>query len=183
MRTSKANPKLVFIYGPPGVGKLTVAKELAKLTGFKLFHNHLTIEPVKALFEFGTPQFSHHVHKIRFQLFRAALENKINIIFTMVYFLETDDKIMKKIIKLAEKHGGKILLVLLTCSKKELFKRLKNPSRKGMSKIKSIKLLKGIMEKYELSKPLKLSRTLVIDNTNLSPKKTAEKIVKHYKLA
>ncbi len=35
--------RLVFIYGPPGVGKLTVARELAALTGFKLFHNHLTV--------------------------------------------------------------------------------------------------------------------------------------------
>jgi len=34
--------KLVFIYGPPAVGKLTVANALAKVTGFKVFHNHLT---------------------------------------------------------------------------------------------------------------------------------------------
>ena len=48
---------LVFIYGPPGVGKLTVAKELAGLTGYKLFHNHLSIDWVLPVFDFGSDPF------------------------------------------------------------------------------------------------------------------------------
>lgn len=28
--------KLLFLYGPPAVGKLTVANEISKLTGFKV---------------------------------------------------------------------------------------------------------------------------------------------------
>ena len=35
--------KLLFIHGSPAVGKLTVANEIAKLTGFKVFHNHLSL--------------------------------------------------------------------------------------------------------------------------------------------
>lgn len=46
--------KVVLLYGPPAAGKLTVAEELEKLTGFKLFHNHLTVNPVHALSEFGS---------------------------------------------------------------------------------------------------------------------------------
>jgi hypothetical protein len=46
---------MVFLYGPPGVGKLTVSKALAELTGFKVFHNHLTIDAVVPVFDFGTP--------------------------------------------------------------------------------------------------------------------------------
>ena len=45
--------KLVFLYGPPAVGKFTVAKELAALTGFKLFHNHLTVDVATSIFEHG----------------------------------------------------------------------------------------------------------------------------------
>jgi tRNA uridine 5-carbamoylmethylation protein Kti12 len=49
--------KLVFIYGPPAAGKLTVATELSRLTGFKLFHNHVSIQFVESLFEYGTRTF------------------------------------------------------------------------------------------------------------------------------
>jgi shikimate kinase len=40
---------LVFIVGPPAVGKMTVGYELAAQTGLKLFHNHQTIELVLEL--------------------------------------------------------------------------------------------------------------------------------------
>ena len=46
--------KLVFMYGGPGVGNLTTAQALAALTGFKLFHNHLS-------FNLGPRALEHHV--------------------------------------------------------------------------------------------------------------------------
>ena len=49
--------KLVLIHGAPAVGKLSVARELAKLTGFRLFHNHLTVDLVSAVFPFGSQPF------------------------------------------------------------------------------------------------------------------------------
>jgi hypothetical protein len=36
--------KLTFIYGLPATGKLTIAVELAAMTGYKLFHNHLVVD-------------------------------------------------------------------------------------------------------------------------------------------
>jgi ATP-dependent 26S proteasome regulatory subunit len=35
-------PRLVFLYGPPAVGKLTVAKAIADRRPFTILHNHLT---------------------------------------------------------------------------------------------------------------------------------------------
>jgi hypothetical protein len=49
--------KLIFLYGLPAVGKLTVAKELASATSFKLFHNHLAVDLLLSVFDFGTPPF------------------------------------------------------------------------------------------------------------------------------
>lgn len=42
--------KLVFILGDAAVGKMTVGQELMKITGLRLFHNHMTIEPVIEIF-------------------------------------------------------------------------------------------------------------------------------------
>ena len=42
--------KLVFIIGDAAVGKMTVGQELMKITDLRLFHNHMTIEPVIEIF-------------------------------------------------------------------------------------------------------------------------------------
>jgi len=36
---------LVFLHGPAASGKLTVGRELSRLTGYRLFHNHLGLSP------------------------------------------------------------------------------------------------------------------------------------------
>jgi hypothetical protein len=45
---------VVFLYGA-AAGKLTVANEIARLTGFKVFHNHLSMDAVLPVFEFASP--------------------------------------------------------------------------------------------------------------------------------
>ena len=42
--------KLLFLFGDAAVGKMTVGHELAKITDLRLFHNHMTIEPVIEIF-------------------------------------------------------------------------------------------------------------------------------------
>lgn len=64
--------KLIFLYGPPAVGKLTVAKELAALTGFKLFHNHLTVDVATSIFEHGSEPYHRVLRKIRFSVLEEA---------------------------------------------------------------------------------------------------------------
>lgn len=57
--------KLIFIYGSPAVGKLTVAKELSKKIGYPIFHNHLTVDLAKVLFDFEDKRFSSYRDKLR----------------------------------------------------------------------------------------------------------------------
>jgi hypothetical protein len=49
--------RLIFLYGLPATGKHTVAQYLAALTGYKLFHNHLAVDLLLSVFDFGTQPF------------------------------------------------------------------------------------------------------------------------------
>ena len=48
--------RLLLIIGPPAVGKMTVGREIARRSSFRLFHNHHTIEPLVEVFDHGTPR-------------------------------------------------------------------------------------------------------------------------------
>ena len=49
--------KLIFIWGGAASGKLTVARELAQITGLPLFHNHLVVDALLERLPFGDPEF------------------------------------------------------------------------------------------------------------------------------
>lgn len=74
--------KLILIYGSPAVGKLTVAQEITRLTKFKLFHNHLTIDAVTPVFEFGTKSFWKLVNQFRIETIAEAARENIDLIYT-----------------------------------------------------------------------------------------------------
>jgi len=179
---------LIFIYGAPGVGKLTVAKELAKVTGYKLFHNHLTVDLVSSIFPFGTKAYSHLVEKVRLDLIEAAARTKVNgVIFTFVYGVETfggktDDELVVKIIKIVKQYKGHVLFVRLFCEKKELHKRLRHPSRKSFGKLRKVSILRSIRKKYNLDATIPFGKSITIDNTKVPAKKVAMAIKAYYKV-
>ena len=65
--------KLIIIFGPQAVGKMTVGHELEKITDLKLFHNHMTIELVSPFFSYGTKTGKRLVNLFR----KEILENKV----------------------------------------------------------------------------------------------------------
>ena len=54
-RENQYRSTLVWLCGPPAVGKMAVGLEVSRLTGIPLFHNHVSIEAVLPVFEYGTP--------------------------------------------------------------------------------------------------------------------------------
>jgi len=175
--------KLVIIYGPPATGKLTVANELAKIIKFKIFHNHLTVDLLNSLLEFGTDSYFNFSDKIRLELLEEAAKQKVKgVIFTFCYGYPDDNKWMKKLICRIEKQNSKIYFVHLYADKKTLHKRVKNLSRENFDKVKTIKGLNESIKKGDFFTPIPFVNSLRIDNTNIPANKVALEIRKHYNL-
>jgi hypothetical protein len=94
--------RFVVLYGPPGVGKLTVARALARLTGFKLFDNHISIDAVRHVFDYSDAAFWPLVLRFRFDIYEAAAQHDINLITTNAYVFPDDTPSAERMFGLVE---------------------------------------------------------------------------------
>ena len=74
--------QLIFIWGGAASGKLTVAKELARLTSLPLFHNHLVVDALLERLEFGEPEFVRLREQMWMAGFETAASQGRSLIFT-----------------------------------------------------------------------------------------------------
>ena len=174
--------KLIIIYGPPGVGKLTVANAVGKETGFKVFHNHLSHDCIEPVFEFGTPSFSKLVTMIRIETIAEAASVGQDLIFTFCYAKDTDDVYVGAIVKAVRENGGEVRFAQLICERGELEKRVLSEGRKKFGKANNLDILTEILEKHDLFSPVNGYESLRIDNTGLPPDEAAKRIIEHYQL-
>ena len=77
-----AKPFLIYLYGPPAAGKLAIAERLVERTGFRLFHNHLIVNAIAPVFDFGTTAFSEVLHRLRLDVFATAARHGTDLILT-----------------------------------------------------------------------------------------------------
>lgn len=84
--------KLIVIFGPAAVGKMTVGRELQKLTGFKLFHNHMVSELIYPFYGYRDPQFGRLNSEFRTRMLEEFSQSDFpGIIFTYVWALDQND--------------------------------------------------------------------------------------------
>jgi hypothetical protein len=124
---------LIIIFGPPASGKAAIGHELAARTGYRFFHNHLTADPVAALFGCGTPRFGPLVDAIRDVLFReAAGDSSIKgVVFTFVWDLDhpADKAFVSRTAQMFKDAGGETYLVELQASLQTRIEREGTPFR------------------------------------------------------
>ncbi len=171
--------RLVFIYGLPGTGKLTVAREVARLTGFKLFHNHLTVDLAASLFKRGSPEYMEYVRSLRLEAFQRAAQANVDLIFTF-WYSNISMPSVERYRDVIESAGGTIHFVHLHCRADILEQRVVTDSRR-CKKIDSVADLRVALEQYGAADTIS-NTALEIDNSDLEPTVVAERIAAFFNL-
>ncbi|GGA86874.1 AAA family ATPase [Ornithinibacillus halotolerans] len=185
--------KFVLIFGPQAVGKMTVGQELAKLTGLKLFHNHMTIDLVGQFFDYGTKEGKRLVKLFRREIFEAVSKSELpGMIFTYLWAfdLKGDWKYVEEVCQIFESKGGTVYFVELEADIDERLKRNITPNRLEHKPSKrniewSEKNLKETAEIYRfnsLKGEINRENYLRINNTNINPEEVASIIKEKFEL-
>ena len=154
---------------------MTVARELAALTDFRLFHNHLTVDLASSLFPFGSEPFILLREQIWLAAFAQAARNNVSIIFTFNPERTVREKFIRDTIDLVEAAGGKVVFVELTCTEAELEQRLEDESRREFGKLASLEQYRSLKNAGAFQFP-KLPKGISIDTTKQPPAVTARLI-------
>lgn len=68
---------------------MTVGRAIAAASPFRLFHNHMTIEPLLETFGYGTPPFNTLNAEFRRRVLEEAAAHGIDLIFSLVWALDS----------------------------------------------------------------------------------------------
>ena len=171
--------RLIFLYGLPGTGKLTVGRELGALTGWSVFHNHLTVDLLLSVFRFGSAEFVELREQIWLSVIEAAAANKTQgLIFTFNPENSVRQSFIDEVRSAIAKRGGSIDFVEILCDQEVLEARLDTPNRREMKKLLSVKLFRELHSQGVFDSPQMPTPQLRVDTTRQSPSESAAEIVK-----
>ena len=185
--------KLVIIFGPHAVGKMTAGQELAKITDLKLFHNHMTIDIVADLFENMPQERLRLTELFRNEIFKSfASSNEYGMIFTCMWALERKDDwdYIDNLENMFKSNGAEVYYVELEADYDIRLQRnktenrlLNKPSKRNIEK--SENLFKDIENRHRLNSypgEIKKENYIKINNTHVSPENIAKIIKDRFRL-
>ncbi|MCR5476724.1 MAG: GNAT family N-acetyltransferase [Lachnospiraceae bacterium] len=181
---------LIVIIGAGAVGKMTVGQELMKITDFRLFHNHMMIEPVLEIF--GKFEGA-VVSKLREDIFEAFLKTDYQgMIFTYMWAFDeqSDWDYIAGIAKRFEDTGGTVYYVELVADRavrverNKTENRLKNKASKRDLAVSEARMIREETRYRTVSNDgeVPFEHYIKIDNTHIEPAEAASMIKEHFGL-
>lgn len=183
---------LLFVFGPPAVGKMTVGRAIADASDFRLFHNHHVIEPLLDVFEYGTPPFNRLLDELRLRVLEEAAASGTDLVYTLVWGLDLpeDTDYVRRHLQPFVAAGQRIAFVELSADLATRLARNRTPYRLAEKKSKrdlawSDDNVRGL-ERYQMNTggPATPADELIaaypclrIDNTDRTPEDVATEVL------
>ena len=186
--------KLVILLGPHAVGKMTVGQELAERTGLRLFHNHMSIELARKLFDHSEKEWGILNETIRQTVFELFARGDFpGLIFTYMCAFDQPGEFeyLQKIIDLFSENGADCCVAELCADFDVRLVRNRSENRLLHKESKrdlewSEAEMRRTSKKYRLNsyegEKLPFENYMKLDNTDLPPEEAARKIMEYFGL-
>ena len=182
--------KLVLLIGNSAVGKMTVSQELAKITGLRLFHNHMMIEPVLEIFGQWRPDVTQRLRQVIFEEF--AKSDNYGMIFTFMWAFDMQSDwdyvdLVKGIFDLPEEDVYYVELIApqeVRLQRNATDNRLSHKASKRDVEASNARLIRDDASWRSVSRPgeITLPNYLRIENADIPPEEAAKIIREHFNL-
>jgi hypothetical protein len=169
--------KLLFLHGPPAAGKYTIARLVADSTGLALFHNHLIVDAVHAVFPFGSPSFIALRERFWLDVIRAAVAEGRSLIFTFQPESSVSPGFPAEVARIVADAGGQCLFVALRLDLAGQRARVANADRGTFGKLRDIALLEQLHADFAACEAAMPASLLEIDTASTDPAAAAARIV------
>ena len=173
---------IIYLTGKPGVGKYTIAKELAAKHGFIVCDNQLINNPIFELLQYDgyakIPDFAWDtIARIRAEVFDFLAKSTQNsyVLTNCLADTREDRELYGQVQQMAEARGSLFIPVQIQISKEEHLKRLTRPERR--QRWKSIDPLDAEDNGPLIS--ISHPNLFSLNVSNLSPEDAAEAIMNH----
>ncbi len=182
--------KLLFIIGDTAVGKMTVGQELMKITRLRLFHNHMTIEPVIEIFGRFNQKVINKWREVVFEEF--AVSDNYGLIFTYMWAFDqkSDWEYAKHVSDIFTAHSAEVYYAELVAPQEVRLvrniteNRLKHKASKRNIEVSNQRLkiddetCRCVSHEGEIT----FENYIKIDNTSLTPDVVAKMIKDRFAL-
>ena len=180
--------KLIFLIGDTAVGKMTVGQELTKITDLRLFHNHMTIEPVIEIFGYLERKAVGKLRDVIFEEFAAS--DQYGLIFTYMWAFDQQSdwdyvEHVKSIFNLPDQDIYYVELIApqeIRLQRNATENRLANKAFKRDIEASNRRLINDDARYRCVSNPgeIPFPNYLRLENGSLPPQEAAQIIKKHF---
>ena len=157
---------------------------LARLTGFRLFHNHLTVDLVESVFKSGTEPNVRLREDIWLTVFDYACRYSVpGLVFTLaIAAWSPTAEFLPNVERLVSGRSA-VHYVELTCTREERLRRVVQPARAVYDKVNDRDTLEGWLDEGRIKlAQLDQDGVFRIDTTTLAPHVVAQRMVEHFRL-
>ncbi len=164
--------QLVFLHGGIASGKLTTGRALSALTGLPLFHNHLVVDALLAVFPFGSPEFVRLREQFWLDTVAAAVGSGRSLVFTFAPEPTVPAGFPARVREVVEDAGGRVRFVELRVSPAVQETRLANADRSAFGKLTDVAVLRSLRES-----PVPAPPAEVVVDTDASPPEASARTI------